>query len=174
MSNIKANANRTEIELGEFIIFYGSFGSNFIWDNDIIDKEQFYPTFLGEKEFSVSGTNSDGKLQSSTIIINVKEKIKSPQLMIGEDKKICCGNNVVLNAFFVPNGQSYKLKSHIWDDGVRNIGKNLTITVSPLQTTTYTFTGIDNENRVNSTSVKVVVFPKPDIEVCEKDGRNKN
>jgi gliding motility-associated-like protein len=129
-------------------------GGTYTWDNAVTDGVAFNPA--STTTYTVTGTDNLGcsNTDQVTVTINVL-----PVVGAGPDQAICAGDPVTLTG----SGAS----TYTWDNGVTN-----GLAFNPAGTLTYTVTGTDANNCVNTDQVVVTVNPLPavgagpDQEVC--------
>ena len=128
------------------IILEGSGGVSYIWDNNVVDGEEFFPP-VGTTVYTVTGVDANGCESTANVTLNIDA---APQIDAGPDQAICLGDGVTLSA----SGAS----DYVWSDGVVD-----GVTFTPTQTTTYTVTYTSPLGCTGIDSVTVVVNPLPNI-----------
>jgi len=144
------NASPPEICLGGSTILQAQGAKHYTWDNGQ-KGETITVSPTQNTTYSVTGTDDFGCIGTSTITITVY-----PAIVINitpNNPEICDGDTITLNA----NGAD----TYIWC----NSQSGNTYQVSPSQTTTYSVTGTDTMGCTATTSAKVIVNPKPTIQI---------
>jgi len=139
----------------------------YFFGSDSLTSTQQNPTNIcyttaGSFDVALVSTNSTGS--DSLFISNFITVFSLPTISTSPDTTICSGSNVNLSA----NGAN----TYVWDNG---LGNGQFQTPSPLVPTTYTVTGTDLNNCVNSAQVNVTInalpllITSPDTSVCIGD-----
>lgn len=157
--NIKANASKTEICIGEEVILFGTGGENYVWEGGITDGQTIMPA--STTTFYVEGEDDKGCKKRDSVIVTVNPL---PDVVANADTtSICIGNTVLL---FGTGANSY-----LWDNGAINNAFN-----SPNVTTLYTVEGTDAKGCKNTDQIEITVYELPDVQitadtnlVCEGD-----
>ncbi|TND08827.1 MAG: hypothetical protein FD123_1681 [Bacteroidetes bacterium] len=146
--NICAGENDTLNASGALTYSWSSGGSNAM---EIVSPS-------ASTTYTVTGTDSNGCMNTATVSVNVNAL---PNVnAVASSGTVCAGSTDTLNA---SGALTYS-----WSSG----GSNATETVSPAVTTTYTVTGTDANNCMNSDTVTVTVNALPgaalgnDVEQC--------
>lgn len=117
---------------------------NYTW-NDSLMQSTHTATGLCAGNYCVTVTDSVGN--NAQFCINVLNYI--PTVDAGIDTSICLGDSTTIKA----SGAS----SYNWDNG---LGEGISHIVSPINTSTYTVTGIDSNGCVNTDQVTILVNPE--------------
>jgi gliding motility-associated-like protein len=128
---------------GTAVILSGSGAATYTWDNGITDGIAFTPTTTNT--YTLTGTDVDGCVNTDQVIVTVNAL---PIVDAGVDETLCAGASVTLNG-------SGAL-TYTWDNGVTN-----GIAFTPTATTTYTVTGTDANNCINTDQVLVSINALP-------------
>jgi gliding motility-associated-like protein len=153
---INAGPDQT-VCMGSTVILTASGASSYSWSNGITQGVSFTPA-AGTINYTVNGTDANGCVNTDQVTVTVNPL---PTINAGLDLNVCEGTAVTLSA---SGGSTYA-----WTSSVVN-GVSFT---PPVGTNTYTVTGTDVNNCVNSDQVSVIVDPIPtvfagnDIVVCE-------
>jgi gliding motility-associated-like protein len=121
----------------------GSGALTYEWDNAVIDAIGFIPAATAT--YTVTGTDANNCINSDQVNVTVNAL---PPVSAGADQSICAGTSVILNA---SGAVSYG-----WDNGVTD-----GVAFLPIVTTTYTVTGTDANNCINTDQMLVVINPLP-------------
>ena len=153
---VNAGADQTICE-GDAVTLSASGANAYTWDNGVTDGVSFNTTTTST--YSVIGTDANGCVNTDQVDVIVNAL---PAVDAGADQTICLQDTVVLNG---SGALSYS-----WDNGVTDGA-----IFSPVSTATYTVTGTDVNNCINSDQVLVTVNPLPavnagaDVAVCVGD-----
>ena len=126
----------------------GSGAVSYTWDNGVTDGVAFTPA-LGTTTYTVTGTDANNCVNTDQVDVTVNPL---PTVDAGSDQTVCDGTQVTLSG----SGAV----SYTWDNGVTD---GLAFTPA-LGTTTYTVTGTDANNCVNTDQVDVTVNPLPTVD----------
>jgi gliding motility-associated-like protein len=141
--------------VGDPVTLSGTGASSYVWTNGVIDNVPFNPT--STSNYTVTGTNGFGctDTASTTIIVYNLPIVVANTTSFG----VCEGDPVTLSGAGAT--------SYVWDNGVAN---NLPFV--PTSALTYTVTGTDANNCMNTANVFVDFYPiipfslGPDTIVC--------
>ncbi|HIA06574.1 MAG TPA: hypothetical protein EYN71_07740, partial [Flavobacteriales bacterium] len=145
---------------GDSITLNGSGADSYTWSNGVTDGVAFIPP-VGTTTYTVMGTDTNGCANIDSVVVTVNAL---PNVTANASSQIICeGDSSQLTGFGAV--------SYTWDNGVTNGDY-----VLPLTTTTYTVTGTDANNCVNTDSVVVTVNALPNVTanasaqtICEGD-----
>ena len=119
----------------------------YFWDHGIADGEFFTPE-EGFQQYSVTGTDVNGCVNSDIVLITVNAL---PTVVAGDDQEICENDELVLNA----SGAA----SYDWSDGINDgivfipdVGANI-----------YSVIGIDSNGCKNTDEISVLVNSLPEV-----------
>lgn len=121
--------------------------STYSWDNSVVNGMPFTQG-IGSTTYTVTGTSSQGCINTDQVIVTVNPL---PAVGAGTDQAVCAGTSVILSG----SGAT----SYTWNNGVSN-----GIAFTPVVTNTYTVTGTDANNCVNTDQVLVTINPIPTVE----------
>lgn len=144
---VAANANASDLCIGESLILTGSGANTYAWDNGANDGVPFVPG-IGTTTYTVTGTDLNGCQGTDQIDVTVHPL---PSVSAGADQLICEGTSVTLSGAGA--------NTYLWNNGVSN-GTPFTPAVGSLS---YTVIGTDLNNCQNSDTVTVTVDPMPDL-----------
>ena len=80
LPTVIASVSATEICFGDAVTFTGSGADTYTWDNGVIDGLAFTPTSTGINTFTVTGTDTNGCVNTATIDVTVNELPEEPML----------------------------------------------------------------------------------------------
>ena len=130
--------------LGESITLSGSGADTYLWDNGVIDGNEFTPT-LGTFIYTVTGTDVNGCVNTDQIIVVVNPL---PNVYAGVDVNACENDeSIVLTA-------SGAL-TYVWNNGVTN-----GISFSPVAAN-YSVVGTDVNGCIGMDDLDITVQPNP-------------
>jgi hypothetical protein len=148
---VSASTTNSVICKGTPTTLNGSGAVTYAWTGGAIDNVAFTPT--ATTVYTVTGTDVNGCTGKATVSVNVNNL---PAVMANTtNSAVCTGNQIILSG----SGAT----SYTWSSGVNN---NSAFT--PGGTATYTVTGTDNNNCVNTATVSVVVNSLPVISFTGK------
>ncbi len=148
--------NDQEVCVGSSVLLSAAGALAYSWDNGVVNGQLFTPA-VGSLTYTVSGTDGNNCVNTDQVVITVNSL---PVVLAGNDQEVCVGSSVLLSA---AGALAYS-----WDNGVVN-GQLFTPTVGNL---TYTVTGTDGNNCINTDQVVITVHSLPvvlagnDQEVC--------
>ena len=149
LPNVNAGTDQLLCDDGTTVTLTGSGASNYVWDNGVIDGVSFTQA-VGVVTYTLTGTDANNCSNSDQVIVTVNAL---PTIDAGLDQTLCDdGTAVTLSA----SGAI----SYTWDNVVID-GVSFSPTVG---TTTYTVTGTDANNCINSDQVDVIVNPLPIVD----------
>lgn len=134
--------------IGESTNLTVSGADSYVWSNGLGTTSTVTVTPTVTTSYSVTGTTNNCS-SSASISVTVNPL---PTISLGNDISICSGQSVNLSP---TGGVSYE-----WNSG---LGNSSTITVSPIQTTSYSVNGTDANGCVGTDAILVTVNPIPDI-----------
>ncbi len=158
MSNPVANAG-TDVDIcdGDTTTLTANGGGTYLWSTgETTSSIKLAPG--STTTYYVTVENTNGCTDVDDVVVNV---FSVPTANAGPDKEICEGQNSVLNA---SGGNTY-----LWSNG----SATQSITVTPIDTTTYTVTAISAAGCEDEDDITVFVNPNPtanagpDQEICE-------
>jgi len=141
---VSAGADQT-VCFGTAVTLNGSGAVTYTWDNGITNGQAFTP--IATATYTVTGTDGNGCVNSDQVNVNVNTL---PPVNAGADQTVCAGASVTLNG----SGAV----SYTWDNGVTDAAAFV-----PAATTTYTVTGTDANNCINTDQVLVTVNALPPV-----------
>ena len=148
--------NDQEVCVGSSVLLSAAGALAYSWDNGVVNGQLFTPS-VGNLTYTVSGTDGNNCINTDQVVIIVHSL---PVVLAGNDQEVCVGSSVLLSA---AGALAYS-----WDNGVVN-GQLFTPAVGNL---TYTVTGTDGNNCINTDQVVITVNSLPivlagnDQEVC--------
>ncbi|MFK8038626.1 MAG: LamG-like jellyroll fold domain-containing protein [Crocinitomicaceae bacterium] len=143
-SQINAGSDQL-ICVGGSTTLSASGGTNYVWDNGVIDGVAFVPT---TSLYTVTGTGSNGCTGSDEVLITQY----TPPINAGPSStNVCAGNSILLSG---TGGISY-----IWDNNVTD-----SVAFIPTQSTLYTVIGTDTAGCTGTDQIQVNVMPVPIVE----------
>ena len=143
---VDAGADQSVCDDGTQVTLSGSGAVSYTWDNGVTDGLAFTPA-LGTTTYTVTGTDANNCVNTDQVDVTVNPL---PTVDAGSDQTVCDGTQVTLSG----SGAV----SYTWDNGVTD---GLAFTPA-LGTTTYTVTGTDANNCVNTDQMDVIVNPIDD------------
>jgi gliding motility-associated-like protein len=141
---VSAGADQT-VCFGTVVTLSGSGAITYAWDNGVTDGIAFTPAATAN--YTVTGTDGNGCVNSDQVLVTVNNL---PLVNAGVDQTVCDGASVTLNG----SGAV----TYTWDNGVVNA-----VAFVPSATTTYTVTGTDANNCINTDQVLVTVNALPPV-----------
>ncbi len=153
LPTVSAGGDQT-ICAGTSVTLSGSGATNYAWNNGVTNAVSFIPTATAT--YTVIGTDANGCFSSDQVVVNVNAL---PNVLAGLDQTICEDATVTLSGA----GAS----TYTWNNGVTNGTPFI-----PATTATYTVTGTDINNCVNTDQILVTVNPLPavsagiDLSIC--------
>jgi gliding motility-associated-like protein len=146
LPSVVANATSTSICDGDAVTLTGSGADTYVWDNGVTDNVAFNP--IATTTYEVTGTDANNCVNTDQIqvVVNPLPTVTAN----ATSTTICDGDAVTLSG----SGAS----SYVWDNGVSD-----NVTFNPNTTTTYTVTGKDANNCVNTDQIQVAVNPLPTV-----------
>lgn len=158
-SVVDAGPNQTVCE-GTPVTLSATGGTNYLWNNSVIDGVSFNPPVGTTTTYSVTGSGGVGCSNTDFVDVTV---VAMPIVDAGADQAVCLGQSVTLNA----TGAT----SYSWDNSVPN-GNSF---IPPLGTTTYTVTGTTSVCQDDDEiTIQVVPLIVPDFgpipEICQNSG----
>ena len=154
---VNAGADQTVCN-GAAVTLSGSGAVNYTWDNGVSDAVAFVPSATAT--YTVTGTDANNCINTDQVLVTVNAL---PPVNAGADQAVCAGTSVTLSG----SGAV----TYTWDNSVVDA-----ISFVPAATTTYTVTGTDANNCVNTDQVLITINPLPLVDagldqiVC--DGTN--
>ena len=146
LPSVDAGTN-TAICIGNNTTLTASGASTYSWNNGLGAGTSHTVSPTVTTTYTVTGTDVNGCVNTDQVQVTVNPL---PNVTAGADAVICFGDNTTLTA----SGAS----TYSWDNG---LGAGASHTVNPTVTTTYTVTGTDANNCVNTDQVQVTVNPLP-------------
>lgn len=144
---IDGGPDQSSICEGGNVVLTASGGTNFSWNNGVVDGESFVSP-IGTTTYIVMGQDNNGCDAVDSVDVTVIPGVPFT-LDAGLDQEICLGGTANLNA---TGGAS----SFSWNNG---LGAGASHSVSPTVTTTYVVTGTDGSCSTNDEMVVTVVDP---------------
>lgn len=144
LPTVTAAATTTEICDGESVILTGGGANTYAWTNGVTDGVSFNPSTTNT--YTVTGT--DGNNCENTAQVTVTVNALPTVVANTTSSSVCDGDAVTLTG----SGAS----TYTWDNGVTN-----GVSFVPGSTDTYTVTGTDANNCVNTAQVSVTVNNNP-------------
>ncbi len=141
--------NDQEVCVGSSVLLSAAGALAYSWDNGVVNGQLFTPA-VGSLTYTVSGTDGNNCVNTDQVVITVNSL---PVVLAGNDQEVCVGSSVLLSA---AGALAYS-----WDNGVVN-GQLFTPTVGNL---TYTVTGTDGNNCINTDQVVITVNDLPAVPV---------
>jgi hypothetical protein len=131
--------------VGGSVTLSGSGAANYSWTGGVTNGVPFTPA--NTATYTVTGTDANGCQNTDDVTVTV---LNSAPIDAGANQTICSGQSATLLA---SGGVTYT-----WDNG---LGAGAAHSVSPGTTTTYTVTGVDNNNCQGTDQVVINVLPLP-------------
>ena len=150
LPTVTASVSQPEICLGDSVIFNGGGADSYTWDNGVNDNLTFTPTTSGTHTYTVTGTDTNGCVNTATVELIVND-LPTVTASVSQPE-ICLGDSVI----FKGSGAD----SYTWDNGVND---NVTFTPTTPGTFTYTVTGTDANGCENTATVELIVNDLPTI-----------
>lgn len=156
---VVANVTSTSICVGESVTFTGSGALTYTWNNAVVNNVPYTPS--STFPYTVTGTDANNCVNTDQVTVVVNNL---PNIVANATATtICSGELLTLSGSGAAN--------YTWDNSVIDgVGFNATSTL------TYTVTGTDNNNCVNTDQITVNVNPLPTItanatltSICEGD-----
>ena len=149
LPTVVANADNTNICVGESVTLTGSGATTYTWDLGVTNGVAFAPAATAT--YTVTGTDANDCVNTDDIVVTVNPL---PIIDAGLDHTICLGAATTLNGTGAGVGGTYT-----WDLGVIDGAP-----FNPAATATYTVTGTDANNCANTDDVTVTVNATPLID----------
>lgn len=149
---ITANASQSAVCYGESIVFSGSGGSTYSWDNGVVNGVPHTQTSPGTVTYNVTGTDAGGCQGNDAVTITV---FALPLVDGGPDQTACPEDEITLSA-----GGAV---SYTWTGATDNVP------FTPVATQVYTVTGTDANGCQNSDQVLVTVSNPPQADFGVKE-----
>ncbi|MFT6844098.1 MAG: gliding motility-associated-like protein [Flavobacteriales bacterium] len=147
LPTVVANTTNTNtICDGDALTLAGSGANTYVWDNGVTDNVAFNPGVTTTYEVSGTDANNCVNTDQIQVVVNPLPTVTAN----ATSTTICDGDAVTLTG----SGAS----SYVWDNGVTD-----NVAFNPSATTTYTVTGTDANNCVNTNQIQVVVNPLPTV-----------
>jgi gliding motility-associated-like protein len=172
---VSGTTSNSNFCVGDCATLTGSSNSSnpmsYSWDNGVTDQVQFCPP--SSQTYTVTGTDLITTCSNTAIVSVIVNQL--PVIDPITSSLICRGQSATINAFS-PTSLIENV-SYNWDNG---LGSGSSKTVSPLSSTTYTVTVINNTTFCeNSASVTVnvnqpIIDAGPDVSICSGNQANLN
>ena len=147
LPNVFAGDNQ-DLCLGDSLKLNGLGADTYLWDNNVIDDAYFIPV-VGVQVYTVQGIDTNGCVNTDDLILTVHDL---PNVFAGDDQELCnYGDLLTLSA---TGAETYEWTNDITD----GIGF-----LPSLGTTTYTVTGTDANDCVNTDDIEIIVNPLPNV-----------
>jgi len=144
LPTVTASASKSTLCLGDNTTLNGGGATSYVWDNGVTNNVSFAPT--STKTYTVTGTDANNCTNTATINVTVNNL---PVVVANASKSsICEGESITLTG---AGAATYS-----WNNGVAD-----GVAISPLVTKTYTVTGTDLNNCVNTATVTITVNTLP-------------
>ena len=141
--------NDQEVCVGSSVLLSAAGALAYSWDNGVVNGQLFTPA-VGSLTYTVSGTDGNNCVNTDQVVITVNSL---PVVLAGNDQEVCVGSSVLLSA---AGALMYS-----WDNGVIN-DQLFTPSVGNL---TYTVSGTDGNNCINTDQVVITVNDLPAVPV---------
>ncbi len=157
LPTVDAGLDQNFCENSNTVTLSGSGASTYAWDNGVTDGASFTQA-IGTVTYTVTGTDGNNCSNTDQVVVTVNAL---PAVDAGLDQTICENNTVTLAG----SGAT----TYTWDNGVTD-GTSFTPSAG---TVTYTVTGTDGNNCVNTDQVVVTVNALPVVDagldqtICE-------
>ena len=149
LPTVTANADPSQVCIGEELTLTGGGATTYVWDNDVEDGIAFEP-ILGTTTYTVTGTDDNGCVNTASIDVTVFDL---PTVIANVNtNELCLGNEVT----FSGSGA----ETYTWDNGVTD---NTPYLPTLIGTETYTVIGTDENGCQNSASIDVTVLELPEV-----------
>lgn len=125
-------------------------GDTYSWDNSLGNGATHVVSPSTTTTYIVTGTDANGCTNTDNVTVTVNPL---PTVDAGLDQEVCEGENVNISA----SGAT----SYDWDNG---LGAGATQSFTAASTTTYTVTGTDGNNCINTDEVVITVNPLPNVD----------
>lgn len=147
LPNVNAGQDQA-ICIGATATLSGTGANQYSWDQGVLNNNPFNPTQTNT--YTVTGTDANNCQNTDQVVVTVHNL---PIIDAGPDQQICIGSSTQLTA----SGAI----SYVWNNGIFN-----NTPFSPTNTTTYTVTGTDVNNCVNTdqVTITIITFPIPGFE----------
>ena len=143
LPTVTANADPSQVCIGEELTLTGGGATTYVWDNDVEDGIAFEP-ILGTTTYTVTGTDDNGCINTASIDVTVFDL---PTVIANVNtNELCLGNEVT----FSGSGA----ETYTWDNGVTD---NTPYLPTLIGTETYTVIGTD-ENGCQATDQVVITL----------------
>ncbi len=142
LANVTAGPDQT-VCIGTAVTLSGGGAVTYVWDNGGINGVAFTPGTT--TTYTVTGTDANGCVNTDQVVVNINAL---PVVNAGNDFSICFGDNATVSGAGA--------LSYTWNNGVTN-----SVPFSPVVTTTYTVSGTDANNCVNTDQIIVTVNALP-------------
>jgi gliding motility-associated-like protein len=139
---VNAGADQTVCN-GAAVTLSGSGAVTYTWDNGVVDAVAFNPS--SSATYTVIGTDANNCINTDQVLVTVNAL---PPVDAGSDQAVCAGTSVTLSGIGAV--------TYTWDNGVLDA-----FAFVPATTATYTVTGTDANNCVNTDQVLVTINPLP-------------
>ncbi|MCB9230380.1 MAG: gliding motility-associated C-terminal domain-containing protein [Bacteroidia bacterium] len=144
--SVSAATTATTVCAGQSVTLTGSGASSYTWDNSVVNGVAFQPALT--TTYTVTGMAANGCTDTAHITVNVNQL--PPVAINASDDTVCVGEFVTLSG---AGANTYS-----WNNGISN-----GVAFQPATTTTYTLTGTDGNNCVNTAQLTVQVNPNPSV-----------
>ena len=141
---VNAGADQT-VCYGTSVTLSGSGATTYNWNNSVTNGVPFTPASTAT--YTVTGTNGNGCINTDQVVVNVNAL---PLVNAGVDQTVCIGASVTLLGSGAVN--------YSWNNGVVNA-----VAFIPSATATYTVTGTDANNCINTDQAIVTVNSLPAV-----------
>ncbi|MCE3279102.1 MAG: hypothetical protein K0S44_1293, partial [Bacteroidetes bacterium] len=131
--------------------------TSYTWDNGVTDGVAFTPT--GTITYIVTGTDANNCSATSSTTVTVNSLPSVMGMSNDMDNAICIGSSVMLSGMGAV--------SYTWTGGVTN-----GVSFTPTATDTYTVTGTDANNCMNTNTVTITVNSLPTVTGMSDDSDN--
>nr|MBA3899924.1 T9SS type A sorting domain-containing protein [Bacteroidota bacterium] len=141
---VQATSTLPELCFGDLVTLTGSGAPNLSWDKNVADAVPFAPTTT--EVYTVTGTdaNNCSSTDSVTVIVNPLPMVEANVT----STTVCAGDQVT----FTGSGAD----TYTWNNGVTD-----NVPFTPVVTLSYTVTGTDANNCINTDEITVAVNPLP-------------
>ncbi|MGZ3941892.1 MAG: T9SS type A sorting domain-containing protein [Bacteroidia bacterium] len=147
LPNITTNATSTLVCSGQPVTLTAGGANTYTWSNGITDGVAFNPT--SNNTYTVTGKDLNNCVNTNTITVNVNAL--PTVTATATQPVVCIGGNTTLTS----GGTA---TSYNWSSGVTE-----GTPFSPTVTATYTVTGIDGNNCINTATISVAVNNLPNV-----------
>lgn len=143
---VVANSTASAVCTGDSVTLTGSGATTYTWSGSVVDGASFIPAATGT--YTVTGTGLNGCVNTDTITVTVNT---IPTVIANStDSSVCAGSPVTLTG----SGAAF----YTWTNSVTNGSAFV-----PASTITYTVTGTDVNNCVNTDTITVTVNTIPAV-----------